>query len=279
MRVKIDHTTHYAYDRPIRSAVQVLRLTPRETAGQHIVSWRVEADADGALRPFEDALGNLSHVLEVDRPHHAISLHVSGEVETIDTGGVLSGAVERFPPEVYLRETELTEADAVMRAYAQDVVGGSADALDRLHALQQALHRDIAYTIRATDATTRAAEAFAMRRGVCQDLAHVFIAMARRLGSPARYVSGHLLRRDGIVEQEAAHAWAEAYVPHLGWVGFDPANGACPAEAHVRVAVGLDYLGAAPVRGSRTGGGAEQLSVRLQVAGPQTQLASQMQCQ
>ena len=117
----------------------------------------------------------------------------------------------------------------------------------------------------ATSAAHSAADAFRLRRGVCQDHAQIFIACARRLGAPARYVSGHLSRSDGVYEQEAAHAWAEAYVEDLGWVGFDPANGVCPTDHYVRVAVGLDALGAAPIRGASYGGGAESLSVALHV--------------
>ena len=97
-----------------------------------------------------------------------------------------------------------------------------------------------------THVATTAAEAFALRRGVCQDLTHIFIAAARTLGIPARYVGGHFHRADGVTAQEAGHAWAEVHVENLGWVGFDPTNGICATEAHVRVAVGLDYLGAAP---------------------------------
>jgi transglutaminase-like putative cysteine protease len=93
-----------------------------------------------------------------------------------------------------------------------------------------------------------------------------YIAAARHLGEPARYVSGYFVRADGAVTQEAGHAWAEALIPDLGWVGFDPANCICPTDAHVRVAIGLDYLGAAPVRGSRYGGGGERLDVTLKVA-------------
>ena len=89
--------------------------------------------------------------------------------------------------------------------------------------------------------------------GVCQDLTHIFIGCARYLGIPARYVSGYFVRVDGVVDQDAGHAWAEAKVPGLGWIGFDPANGICITDAHVRVAIGLDYLGAAPIRGSRWG--------------------------
>jgi transglutaminase-like putative cysteine protease len=188
---------------------------------------------------------------------------VTGEVETHDTGGVVLGAVERFPARVFLRDTPLTEPNAELRAYASRFTGEDG-ALTRLHDLLATLHAEMTFDTGATGAATSAAEAFAQRRGVCQDLAHVFIVCARLMGIPARYVSGHLARDDG-GEQEAAHAWAEAHVDNLGWVGFDPANGLSPTPAYVRVAIGLDYLGAAPVRGSRYGGGAEHMDVSLRV--------------
>ena len=104
-----------------------------------------------------------------------------------------------------------------------------------------------------------------MKRGVCQDLAHIFIAAARSIDIPARYIGGHFHRADGVTAQEAGHAWAEAYIENLGWVGFDPTNGICTTDSHVRVAIGLDYLGAAPVRGARSGGSGETLKVAVHV--------------
>jgi transglutaminase-like putative cysteine protease len=129
------------------------------------------------------------------------------------------------------------------------------------------------YDTAPTYATTTAAEAFALKRGVCQDLTHIFIAAARSLNVPARYVGGYFRRDDGVVAQDAGHAWAEAFVPGLGWVAFDAANGMCATDAHVRVAVGLDFLGAAPVRGMRYGGAGEKLAVSVHVdqAGLQVQ--------
>jgi transglutaminase-like putative cysteine protease len=131
-----------------------------------------------------------------------------------------------------------------------------------------------------TNSGTSAIEAFGLKRGVCQDYAHIFIACARHGGVPARFVSGHFLRSDGMVNQQAGHAWAEAFVPDLGWVGFDPANSICTTDAHARVAIGLDYLGAAPVRGTRYGGGTETLTVAVKVdqaGGRQSQSQSQSQ--
>jgi len=121
------------------------------------------------------------------------------------------------------------------------------------------------YDTDPTHTATTAAEAFALKRGVCQDLTHVFLSAARSAGVPARDVSGYFRRNDGVTDQDAGHAWAEAFVPRLGWVAFDPANGMCATDAHIRVAVGLDYLGAAPVRGTRYGGMEETLSVLIRV--------------
>ena len=170
----------------------------------------------------------------------------------------MRGAVERFPPQLFLRETALTEVDAAIADFAASArAGAGADALALLHALLGALHREMTFDTDPTHVATTAAEAFALRRGVCQDLTHIFIAAARALGMPARYVGGYFHRADGVTAQEAGHAWAEVHVENLGWVGFDPTNGISATEAHVRVAVGLDYLGAAPVRGTRRGGAGE----------------------
>ena len=274
MRIRLAHLTSYEYQGPAKSIIQILRLTPRSHDGQHVVRWRVEIDADAKLNKGEDALGNIIHTIYVNGPVSQLNVNVNGEIETWDSHGLVSGAVERFAPEVFLRQTSLTEADGELKAFARDVAspcGG--DVLKALHQLTAAVHREMAFDTAPTDAKTTAAQAFAMRRGVCQDLSHIFIAAARTLGVPARYVSGHLARADGVVEQEAAHAWAEAYAPNLGWVGFDPTNGVCPTPAYIRLAIGLDYLGAAPVRGSRVGGGQERMDVKLYVthAAGQTQ--------
>lgn len=279
MRIRISHTTSYQYEREVRSILQVLRVTPRPHEGQQVVNWRLDADADVRLRWTEDAFGNIVHSLSTERPVSALAVTVSGEIATTDTAGVVRGAIERLPEEVYLRSTPRTAASPDLAAFARAADSGAdAGDLARLHALLTAVRGAVGFEINATDVGTSASEAFALGRGVCQDLAHVFIAAARTIGLPARYVSGHLLRDDGVELQDAAHAWAEAAVPGLGWVGFDPANGICPTDAYVRVAVGLDYLDAAPVRGARKGGGVEQLGVLVTVTqAPPGQYQSQSQ--
>jgi transglutaminase-like putative cysteine protease len=274
MRIRVAHETIYRYGSPAKSAIELIRLTPRNHDGQYVARWRIEASADCRLDPFEDAFGNLAHSFNVDGPISELGVRVAGEVETHDTGGVLRGTLERFPPTLYLRETPLTAPDAAIIAYAKEIArapGG--DPLKILHTLQTRLYDDLVFDPDPTHPATSAAEAFGMKRGVCQDYAQIFIAAARHLGTPARYVSGYFLRGDGKVEQEAGHAWAEGFVPDLGWVAFDPANGISATDAHVRVAIGLDSAGAAPMRGARFGGSGESLTVEVQVdqAGRQSQ--------
>ena len=266
MRIRISHATTYRYDTPPTSVTQILRLTPRNHDGQYVVGWRVDLSEDCQLHQHEDAFGNITHSFTADGPFSELSIAVDGEVDTQDNNGVVTGAVERFPPSLFLRETALTEPDPAIIEFAEGVrAKAGSDSLPLLHGLMNTLNGEITFDTDPTHTATTAAQAFALLRGVCQDITHIFIAAARQLGIPARYVGGHFCRADGVTEQEAGHAWAEAYVPDLGWVGFDPANGICTTEAHVRVAVGLDYLGAAPVRGSRFGGDGETLNVAVHV--------------
>ena len=273
MRIHISNATTYTYDMPPSGVTQLLRLTPRDHEGQHVLSWRIDLSEDCLLHQHEDAFGNIIHSFTAEGPFDRLSVEVDGEVDTQDTGGLVKGAVECFPPQLFLRETSLTQPDPAIVDFAKTAQAGTnGDNLALLHALLAALNRQIAFDTDPTHTATTAAQAFALRRGVCQDITHIFVAAARSLGIPARYVGGHFHRADGVTSQEAGHAWAEAYVENLGWVGFDPTNGICITDAHVRVAVGLDYLGASPVRGTRYGGSGETLSVAVRVAQARQQI-------
>ena len=274
MRIRISHESIYRYEAPVAGVIQTLRLTPRNHDGQYVVSWRIDISEDCRLDHHEDAFGNITHTFTAEGNFTELGVTVDGEVETQDTNGIVRGAIERFPPSLFLRETALTRPDTAIVAFAREARAATdSDTLALLHRMTERLHREIVFDTDPTHTATTAAEAFALRRGVCQDLSHVFISAARSLEIPARYVGGYFHRADGVVQQEAGHAWAEAFVPDIGWVGFDPANGISPTDQHVRVAVGLDFLGASPVRGARKGGGSEALSVTIHVA----QAAGQMQ--
>ena len=279
MRIRISHTTTYHYETPPKGVTQLLRLTPRNHDSQYVVDWRIELSEDCELHQHEDAFGNITHAFTVEGPFSELSVAVHGIVETQDTHGLVQGTIERFPPSLFLRETELTQPDSAITNFAAGLRADAKtdDTLSLLHRLLNAIDSEMTFDNDPTHTVTTAAEAFRMRRGVCQDLTHIFIAAARELRVPARYVGGHLWRADGVTAQEAGHAWAEAYVEGLGWVGFDAANCISPTDAHVRVAVGLDYLGAAPVRGTRYGGSGEsmQVSVLVDQARQQSQQQSQ----
>jgi transglutaminase-like putative cysteine protease len=268
MRIRISHATTYQYETPPNGVAQILRLTPRNHDGQYVVDWRIDISGDCILHQHEDAFGNITHSFTAEGPFDKLSITVDGEVETQDTHGLVNGTVERFPPALFLRETDLTHADAAISEFADAARAGAGqgvDTLELLHELLNSLNREITFDTSPTMSATTAAEAFKLRRGVCQDLTHIFIAAARQLGIPARYIGGHFYRTDGVTAQDAGHAWVEAHIENLGWVGFDPTNGISTTDAHVRVAAGLDYLGSAPVRGTRYGGSGETLNVAVHV--------------
>jgi transglutaminase-like putative cysteine protease len=265
MRLRISHTTTYRYEPPATGVIQILRLTPGSHDGQYVAEWQIDVSTDSRLDMHEDAFGNVTHVM-THGTIEDLTITVGGLIETHDTGGVLRGTDERFPPSLFLRQTALTSVNPAMEIFARELRAESeSDALGFLHTLMTQVSEHMTFDEDPTTSGTSAVEAFGLKRGVCQDYAHIFIACARSGGVPARFVSGHFLRSDGTVNQQAGHAWAEAYVPDLGWIGFDPANCICTTEAHARIAIGLDYLGAAPIRGTRYGGGTETLMVAVKV--------------
>ncbi len=261
MRIGITHTTNYRSEGAARS-IQALRLTPVFGLGQTVVSWQVRVPGQGLALRYVDAFGNLVDLVASHGAVREVEIVAEGVVDTSDTAGVVGFPVEAIVPAVCLRATRLTDVDDAIRGFAAGC-RREEGRLATLHAILDGLHAAVAYDTTATGSDTTAAAAFAAKRGVCQDHAHVFIAAARSLGIPARYVTGYLLTDGG--DSVAHHAWAEALVPEIGWIGFDAANGQCPTERYVRLAVGLDAIEAAPVRGVRHGAASERLMVNVAV--------------
>jgi transglutaminase-like putative cysteine protease len=290
MRIHVSHSFVYSYDPPASGVIQVLRLTPRNHEGQYVVRWRIDVNPDARLAAHEDAFGNLTHVFTADGPFDALKVEVDGRVETQNMDGVVRGTVERFPPTLYLRQTPLTQADAAITGFAHSIRAASGGKiLAELHGILDRLHEEMNQELpqeqlqgqnqgqsqeqkqknhdsgSTAAANANAAQVFARKQGSPQDVAHVFIGAARSLGIPARYVAGYFRGTNGDAQTHSGHAWAEAFVEDLGWVGFDPANGFCPTDTHVRVAIGLDSLGASPVRGARHGIGEESATIAVKI--------------
>ncbi|HET9630095.1 MAG TPA: transglutaminase family protein [Novosphingobium sp.] len=264
MHLAVRHLTHYRFDPPLVHGLQRLRLNPKETHGQQVHEWRMQLAGGRVEASYEDHNSNHVTLISLEPGATELAITCSGMVETADRAGVLGPHIGRLPLWAFLAQTPLTRAGPKMRALAGRLAPGKADTLTMLHDLSQAVLGAVAYELGHTDCQTTGEEALAASRGVCQDHAHVFIGCARELGVPARYVSGYLMMDDRIA-QEAGHAWAEAHVDGLGWVGFDISNGISPDARYVRVASGRDYAEAAPVTGISIGSGAATLSVSLEV--------------
>ncbi|WP_448661827.1 transglutaminase family protein [Sphingomonas sp. CJ20] len=262
MRIAIEHRTRYRFTEPQARLVQVMRLTPCDTASQTVVSWMVGVDCDARMRDAVDGFGNAVTMLYAEGPLDAIDVTVTGEVLTGDTSGIVRGAPEPLPPMLFLRETPRTAPNAALRDFAADATGAATSLLDRVHRLNAALHARFPCLPDAPDTGTSAAQAFAGEAATSRDVAQMFIAAARSLDVPARYVSGYHLAGGTHV---APHAWAEAHVAGIGWIGFDSVTGLSPDAGYVRVAVGLDAAGAASIVGTRIGHGDEALDVDLNV--------------
>ncbi|KAF1054730.1 MAG: hypothetical protein GAK43_00679 [Stenotrophomonas maltophilia] len=258
MKLSITHDTTYRYDEAVRASIQYLRLTPQDSERQQVLSWELTlpCPAHAQIDPY----GNVLHVLSIDEPHEAIVIRAHGQVEIDETREMEHDPHSPLP---YLRSTRLTQADEPLRRFAERHAGTRPDRT-ALIALMQALHAHMPFRPGITGVDSTAAEAFAAGAGVCQDHTHAFLACARSLGVPARFVSGYLYQ--GSAQDLASHAWAEAWLDD-GWYSFDVTNQLSRPERHLKLAVGLDYLDACPVRGIRRGGAVgEQMHARVDVA-------------
>lgn len=259
MKLEVSHVTRYRYEAPVRMSTQYLRLTPRDSARQSVLAWRLEAPA--VPTRTADGYGNILHVLTLDTPVSQIEIRASGTVQTRPAYDEGADPVP-LPPLVFTRPTPLTRVDAALASFAEKHRrrGHSPSALAELAA---AILQRLPFTPGETHSACTAAEAFALGSGVCQDHTHVFIACCRHLGVPARYVSGYL-HAAGV----ASHAWAEAWVLDR-WHSFDIPNSRPAGEEHIKLAIGADYLDACPIRGTRMGGGTETMSAVAAVGASQ----------
>ena len=265
MLLSISHFTRYHYDAPSPYVLQQLRLTPKNRAGQEVIRWDTTVEGGTKEAEFDDQHDNRVNLVVFESGRHDCTIHCIGEVETSDTSGVIGKHGGYAPLWYFKRPTVLTRPGSHTRKIARELAKLEFDdEIARLHALTNQIRDLVSYEMGTTDAETTAEQAVVQGKGVCQDHAQIFVTAARLMGFPARYVSGYLMMNDR-VDQDATHAWAEAHIPPLGWVGFDVSNGISPDERYIRVATGLDYSDAAPVSGLRYGGGDESIVVTLQV--------------
>ena len=271
MLLDIRHETLYRYAVPASYSLQYMRLWPRADGGQRVLNWRI--DAPGRRWAQTDAYGNAVFVTSLTDKHDVIRVVAQGQVETSDERGLLLPHDSAVPPLAFALPTRLTEADTAIDALAAEAMGDTVWSTlagpEPLQALVDAIFGRVAYVQGVTDVFHTAAEVLQQGQGVCQDMAHVFLACCRARGIPARYVSGYLLTD---ATHAASHAWAEAWLPQArggqgAWVGFDVTHQRMAGPELCRLAVGRDFADASPMRGIHVGGGGEALSVRVAVQG------------
>jgi transglutaminase-like putative cysteine protease len=262
MRLRIQHRTAYHYAAPASYSIQLLRLTPQRGCGQSTISWRIEAP--GRCVEQVDAFGNVSHLLTLDGAHGAVVVNAGGTVETNDAGDGRVHEPGPLPPLAYVAATRLTSANGALRQLAALAFrGAGADAAGLLR-LMELVTSQVKYRPGSTQVSDTASEVVVRGEGVCQDQAHVAIAACRAAGIPARYVSGHILSPDA---HATSHAWVDVWLAQAGcWLSGDVTNRQLAGPRLCRLAVGRDYLDAAPVRGMRRGGGREQRDVKVVVS-------------
>lgn len=263
MLLRIRHSSRYRFSDPVTYGLQQLRKTPKSSRAQRVVNWSTEVEGGTKELTFEDQHNNTVELISFERDAAELVVSSTGDVEIAEQHGVVGPHIGPAPIWLYRRTTVRTKAGPGVRTMMRNLEGDTE--LDRLHALSQRIKEAVTYEVGASDASWTAEEAIAEGRGVCQDHTQIFLAAARDLGMPARYVSGYLMLDDRVT-QDAMHAWAEVHIDGLGWVGFDVSNGISPDARYVRVATGLDYSHAAPITGTRLGGGGETLSVSIEVA-------------
>jgi transglutaminase-like putative cysteine protease len=264
MKLIVRHQTVYRYAASAGRVAMRFKLMPVDTPAQSVLEWQVSVNGDPITGFRPNSYGEREAIwIRHDRLDHAIIV-AEGVVDTRESHGVVGHLDSRVDTRYFLRDTALTRASAGIAAMARDLPAQDGP-LATLHALSAAVSDAVQYRAGVTTSNTTAAQAFALGAGVCQDHAQVFIAAARTIGIPARYVSGYLLAGDGDALHET-HGWAEAFLPQLGWIGFDPSNRVCVTERYLRVASGLDADEAAPIRGSVTVAGDIWIDADVRIA-------------
>ncbi len=272
MRIRISHEITHRYAPPARMLIQNLRLTPHGFDSQYVLGWRIELGIDSALRQSEDAHGNVVTTFShYGQPIERLTVSAGGEIETSDAAGVVRGTVERLPAQMYLRDSPLAHVNGALRDFATEATAGASDPLDAMHRLMSELNSVMTFDPSEADDPESAVEAFALRRGRARDFAHIFIACARFVGIPARFIGGYRAA-DEAGGEPGTHCWAESYAPKLGWVAFDPTARICADERYIRVVVGFDARDGCFARTAHgSGEDAVEMTIRIEQAGLQTQ--------
>lgn len=281
IQYRVTHTTQYAYAEPVSLSMHQVRLTPRATAAQEVRDTRLLIDPPATIwSNRRDYYGNDTTTFSVADAHHQLRVTSESVVTMLGTtdGRLQSPTLAEALDEMRQRttgdtlaavefqmESPLAPRGAAFARYAKNVLLPDRSLIEAAGELMELIHDEFEYDPVATTVSTPVAQVLEGRRGVCQDFAHLMIACLRSHAVPARYVSGYLVPRPGVVGAQASHAWVSVFCPGLGWVDFDPTNDVMPSSGHITLAWGRDYEDVSPFKGVTIGGGAHTVSVSVRV--------------
>lgn len=283
MYYTIRHVTRFRYSAPISESIMEVRAQPRSEGNQHCVDFQLRTSPRSYVMSYRGDFGNRVHHFDIPNSHSQLTITAESLVDmsappelplslaesawsALDEATANDEYWDTLTPSHFARPGDLL-AELVRELEVQR----RADPLTVLRELNNAIYRTFDYSPQTTRVDSPIDEALRLRKGVCQDFTHIMITLVRQLGIPCRYVSGYLFQQGRGLERvtsTAMHAWLEAYLPELGWIGFDPTNNTLVDERHVRVAVGRDYADVSPTRGVFRGQADSELSVTVRLSTP-----------
>jgi transglutaminase-like putative cysteine protease len=277
---QVRHVTRYRYEDEITENVMEVRKRPMVRDNQRCMSFKIKVRPKAKISKFEEYMGNLVHNFDIPQPHKEMTVIAESLVEvrdpqelpdkcemsTWDEFKALEAKTEFLE---FIRSSPLVPASESLRSMYEDLKPGEAeDPLTFLKRVNGRIAERLGYVPQSTQVDSLVDEALEKRQGVCQDFAHLMIGLGRLAGIPCRYVSGYLYHREDCGDRscaDATHAWMEAYLPGLGWIGFDPTNSILASVRHIVTALGRDYKDVPPTRGVYRGFSGAELSVAVQV--------------
>ena len=281
----VRHTTTFSYQPAVRESVMEVRMQPRSDGFQHCLTFQLDVSPAASIMQYRDFMGNTVHHFDIAGNHTQVKVTAESTVEVdaapvprpgdsgdwrdLDRLVATEDHWEMLLPSQFAKTSNRLQALALqLRCQRRDTP------LQVLIELTQAIYESFDYVKNSTKVDSPIDDALRTRQGVCQDFAHIMIALVRPLNVPCRYVSGYMFHPSEAEAGEtqyrslegASHAWVEALMPDLGWVAFDPTNNLIGADRHIRVAIGRDYSDVPPTRGVHKGEAESQLSVAVTVS-------------
>ena len=286
MYYSIHHLTKFRYTVPVSESIFELRMQPRSEGTQHCLNFKVQVKPRTNVFSYRDYLGNIVHHFDVPGQHRQLMITAEALVDVQPCAPIpdslgpaawddLAGDIAGIDLWEMLTPSQFVRTTPALAAFSEELGLNGArhanqrerDPLQTVLELSESLHRGLAYVPKSTRVDSPIDEALNNRKGVCQDFAHIMLALVRQRGIPARYVSGYLFHRNEDQSTAGAtHAWVEVWMPRLGWIGIDPTNNVLAGERHVRTAVGRDYADVPPSRGVFKGDAEGELTVAVRVS-------------